>query len=107
MNYSLQQTNKAPLTNSQEIGEWGDQGLAPCSRGVDMVVDPVRTPSVLPLPPLLCSLMHPYITPLLLCTPAGWHSMKPGPQEKIYHGLSQTDVTKREGRSKAYYYGSF
>jgi len=57
VDYSLQRTNRAPLTNNQEIG---------------------------------------------------WHSLKPSPtKDIIYHGLSQTDVTKKEGRSKAYYYGQF
>lgn len=35
----------------------------------------------------------------------GWHSLKPGPKDRVYHGLSQTDVTKREGRNAADYYG--
>ena len=42
-----------------------------------------------------------------LSSSSGWHSLKPGPKDRIYHGLSQTDVTKKEGRNKAYYYGTF
>ncbi|GAX72897.1 hypothetical protein CEUSTIGMA_g352.t1 [Chlamydomonas eustigma] len=37
----------------------------------------------------------------------GWHSLKPGPTDRIFKGLSQTDVTKQEGRNAADYYGHF
>ncbi len=37
--------------------------------------------------------------------PAGWHSLKPGPQAKS-HALNSTDVSRTEGRSLASYYGA-